>query len=393
MKNKREKDYLVRRILDKIESSSVDWRENASGNRSLKIQQEDFNRAGKSELLEEARMLEQRGLVQIKWLEYGNDIEKITYCLKQAGQFYELSGLTPKWERIQEERQTLCRWSKQAQTGWLKAYYEDQAASLEKGKQSSDLQKYGEQLFICLNAVEKLKEPVYQRVFSVAVLGSTKVFENVLRTRVVSILSAYHPDVDEAMNDKEILSQVYLEEYAQELAVKGNLKIILMGKEISLADFYYGTVLNTKTLRHAEVPAGQNIRKIITVENKANYVSMPYEEETLIIFSHGFFSPLECEFLRKLLAVLPDVEFYHTGDLDYGGIRIFRHIREHVCPRVRPLSMDADQYDHYIQYGYEIKPETLKKLEDMRGTEPLMEELIEHMIKGKMGIEQECFLI
>ncbi len=393
MNNKKEKDYLVRRILDKIESSSVDWRENASGNRSLKIQQEDFNRAGKSELLEEARMLEQRGLVQIKWLEYGNDIEKITYCLKQAGQFYELSGLTPKWERIQEERQTLCRWSKQAQTGWLKAYYEDQAASLEKGKQSSDLQKYGEQLFICLNAVEKLKEPVYQRVFSVAVLGSTKVFENVLRTRVVSILSAYHPDVDEAMNDKEILSQVYLEEYAQELAVKGNLKIILMGKEISLADFYYGTVLNTKTLRHAEVPAGQNIRKIITVENKANYVSMPYEEETLIIFSHGFFSPLECEFLRKLLAVLPDVEFYHTGDLDYGGIRIFRHIREHVCPRVRPLSMDADQYDHYIQYGYEIKPETLKKLEDMRGTEPLMEELIEHMIKGKMGIEQECFLI
>ena len=393
MNNKKEKDYLVRRILDKIESSSVDWRENASGNRSLKIQQEDFNRAGKSELLEEARMLEQRGLVQIKWLEYGNDIEKITYCLKQAGQFYELSDLTPKWERIQEERQTLCRWSKQAQTGWLKAYYEDQAASLEKGKQSSDLQKYGEQLFICLNAVEKLKEPVYQRVFSVAVLGSTKVFENVLRTRVVSILSAYHPDVDEAMNDKEILSQVYLEEYAQELAVKGNLKIILMGKEISLADFYYGTVLNTKTLRHAEVPAGQNIRKIITVENKANYVSMPYEEETLIIFSHGFFSPLECEFLRKLLAVLPDVEFYHTGDLDYGGIRIFRHIREHVCPRVRPLSMDADQYDHYIQYGYEIKPETLKKLEDMRGTEPLMEELIEHMIKGKMGIEQECFLI
>ena len=195
------------------------------------------------------------------------------------------------------------------------------------------------------------------------------------------------------MNDKEILSQVYLEEYAQELAVKGNLKIILMGKEISLADFYYGTVLNTKTLRHAEVPAGQNIRKIITVENKANYVSMPYEEETLIIFSHGFFSPLECEFLRKLLAVLPDVEFYHTGDLDYGGIRIFRHIREHVCSRVRPLSMDADQYDYYIQRGYEIKPETLKKLEDMRGTEPLMEELIEHMIKGKMGIEQECFLI
>lgn len=47
MKNKRENDYLIHRILEKIEGSSVDWRKEASGNRSLKIQQEDFNRAGK----------------------------------------------------------------------------------------------------------------------------------------------------------------------------------------------------------------------------------------------------------------------------------------------------------------------------------------------------------
>ena len=70
MKNKRENDYLIHRILEKIEGSSVDWRKEASGNRSLKIQQEDFNRAGKTELLEEARKLEQRGLIKIKWLEY-----------------------------------------------------------------------------------------------------------------------------------------------------------------------------------------------------------------------------------------------------------------------------------------------------------------------------------
>ncbi len=79
-------------------------------------------------------MLEQRGLIQIKWLEYGNDIEKIMYRLEQAGQFYELLGLTSKWERLETERQILCKWSEQAQTGWLRAYYEDQVASLEKGK-------------------------------------------------------------------------------------------------------------------------------------------------------------------------------------------------------------------------------------------------------------------
>jgi len=40
-----------------------------------------------------------------------------------------------------------------------------------------------------------------------------------------------------------------------------------------------------------------------------------------------------------------------------------------------------------------MKPETLKKLEAMQGTEPLMEDLIGRILKGKMGIEQECFLI
>ncbi len=120
---------------------------------------------------------------------------------------------------------------------------------------------------------------------------------------MVSILSEYHPDVDEAMNDKEVLSQVYLEEYAQELAVKGNLRISLKGNEISLADFCYGTVLNTETLRHAVILANQKIQKIVTVENKANYVSMPCEEGTLIVFSHGFFLTTGGEFLRRLLAV------------------------------------------------------------------------------------------
>ncbi|MFR5731469.1 MAG: hypothetical protein ACLUD2_05460 [Clostridium sp.] len=61
----------------------MDWRENASGNRSLKIQREDFNRAGKIRApggSPDAGTA--RTGFQIKWLEYGNDIEKITYCLE-----------------------------------------------------------------------------------------------------------------------------------------------------------------------------------------------------------------------------------------------------------------------------------------------------------------------
>lgn len=39
------------------------------------------------------------------------------------------------------------------------------------------------------------------------------------------------------------------------------------------------------------------VRRIMTIENKANYESMAYAEDTLYIFCHGFFSPKERRFL------------------------------------------------------------------------------------------------
>ena len=39
-----------------------------------------------------------------------------------------------------------------------------------------------------------------------------------------------------------------------------------------------------------QVEGKAEIKKIITVENKANFAYMPYEKGTLILFCHGFFS-------------------------------------------------------------------------------------------------------
>ena len=276
MKTRQEPGYLVHKIIEQNEKSSVDWREGASGNRSLNIQQEDFDRAGKSDLLQEAKELERDGLIKIKWIEYGNDIEKITYRREKTGQFYELLGLVPKWKRLQEEKQTLRFLMQQAETDWLRQYYQELETSLDQGKTPADWDKYGVMLFDCLNALEKQKEPLYQRVFSIAVLGGSKIFEEKLKSRVVSVLSRYHPEADDAMSEREILSLVYLEDYAQQLAIKGNLKIELEGKEIDYGDQVYGTVLTTDTLRYARILPDQSIRKIITVENKANFVSTLY---------------------------------------------------------------------------------------------------------------------
>ena len=46
--------YLLGRILDKCERSRNGWRENQEGNKSYVVQQEDYDRCGRRELIEEA---------------------------------------------------------------------------------------------------------------------------------------------------------------------------------------------------------------------------------------------------------------------------------------------------------------------------------------------------
>lgn len=58
---------LIEKIIFKHESSTSDWRDEKLGNRSLRIQQIDYDKNGKDQLIAEAKELEACNLIQIKW--------------------------------------------------------------------------------------------------------------------------------------------------------------------------------------------------------------------------------------------------------------------------------------------------------------------------------------
>ncbi len=391
------RNYILNRIIREVEGSTDNWREGADKNKSFMVQQADYDKLGRSDFVKEARELENQGLIKIKWHSIGYEIERIYYRLKDMDRIYETVGQEPKWHRLKTAKECVEEYAGNTKISWLADYYRDVLSEIERGKYPSDLEKYGTLLFQCLNAAADLREPVFVRIFSSKYLGGSKVFEKKLKDRVIRVGKQYHPMIDEAMKEYQALSQLYLETYGQELELKGELRIVLEGREVDLAEFPYGLVLNTETLKNAGIPEEQKIRKIITVENKANYMSMPFEEGTLILFCHGFFSPLEREFLVRLETVLEalrtagaDIEYYHTGDLDYGGVRIFRYIRSRIFPLLRPLNMDVAQYEKYQEYAVEMEASVREKIKIME--EPLLQPLIEKIgAEGKV-IEQECFL-
>lgn len=402
--------------MDKYEKSSTDWKEKQSGNRTIKIQQEDYDTlqklleqgsyqgygkreeffhtdelfTGKECIVKEAQWLAKYGLIKIRWISVGNDIEKISYSLEQISNFYEISNRKSKFVLSHQKSEQLRVYQESVQSDWIKEYYAQRIVEAEKGKEK-ETSEMDELLFHCLLAIEKLEFPMYVRTFSSQYLGNSKIFEEKLKTKIFSIAKRYHPQVDEEMEEYQIYEQLFLDTYSQELALKGSLRILLDKKEIDLSVFTCGTVLNSETLKKAQPAEQQAIKKIISVENKANFISMPYEEGTLLLFSHGFFSPLEKEFLKKLENVLGDsVEYFHTGDLDYGGVRIFQYIRKQIFPKLQPYQMSVEQFQKYETHAIAIETTKLKKLQMVQ--EPLLQDLIDMICKKTKGIEQESFL-
>ena len=155
----------------------------------------------------------------------------------------------------------------------------------------------------------------------------------------------------------------------------------------------YGTVINAQTLEHARPTSLKSIKKIIVIENKANYESMEYDPNVLYIFCHGYFSPKEVSFLRALMNVAPSqVQCYHWGDMDYGGIQIFLYNRKNIFPALMPWKMDASSYEAALEKGNGIalSEEKRKKLEllDAGCLETLKGCILEHGLE----IEQEMQL-
>lgn len=84
--------------------------------------------------------------------------------------------------------------------------------------------------------------------------------------------------------------------------------------------------------------------------------------------------------------------YYHWGDLDYGGIRIFQFNKEHVFPKLKPYKMGREDYEAALVAGagVVIEEDKRKKCEKMDAGE--LEELKACILEYGLEIEQELLV-
>ena len=120
---------------------------------------------------------------------------------------------------------------------------------------------------------------------------------------------------------------------------------------------------------------------------------MKYREDTLYLFCHGFYSPKERIFLKRLMEVAEgEIQYFHWGDMDMGGIRIFRFNKKNIFPKLKPYKMDREAFQEALERGAGIPLEEKKKekLEKLNAGE--LEELKKCILEKGVEIEQEILL-
>ena len=372
---------------------------------------------GRSVLLRQAGELEKltgiSGKIIVKWKAVRTEIEKITVSSDAIPLLCQVEQIEDPRERQLSQMELTESWkSRVAQADWLIPYYDHILERLNSGKLVKDVPGLEDPLFfLFLNKTAEERKPLYRRAFSAQVctiwngiaqtkqseskITPTKRFEKLYQSAVLSVLKQYSTLYEEGMSDEELLTAHGILTYAQTLEFKGAVSYrIDDGPAISTAAQIYGTMFNKQTLENAVPISIVGIRQIMTIENKANYEKMQFRPDTLYIFCHGFFSPLERKFLSRVVELAgTDTEYFHWGDMDYGGIRIFKFLQKNLFPKLKPWKMDVTDYKMALQMGASISLETDKRERFEQMDAGVLTPLKEAILKNGKEIEQELLLL
>ena len=141
-------------------------------------------------------------------------------------------------------------------------------------------------------------------------------------------------DLIERPSDDEMLAQVGIVKAFEQVEFCGGISGRLYGKPVDFSLFRHGIVLNSYTVKDLEVEGIGGVDRVLFIENKTNYmdyISKGKGRDELVIFHGGFYSPVKGEFFAKVHAAgqRAGAKFYHWGDIDIGGFRMFKRLKEH----------------------------------------------------------------
>lgn len=408
-----EQRTILNRLLDKYEKSRHLHEPGASTRRVML-------RVGKNELPEyvyqnadirdayneAARALEAQQLVWLEWVKGWPVLSTVILRLEQVMPCYAAAERVHPSVRAKQVADRVNGELEGVDVSWIAAWKEDVCkAAAERWKIPAFCRKDAESLQALLRAFREysaLPGGITMRAFSSRCYSDTKFFERNVCDLFLKIAREYDAELAFACNEQELgvkeqlaFLGIYARPELYELA--GNCTVLTNRGSICIGAAPYGLALPGTLVDFITAIDLAGIGCITFIENKTNYdeyVMAEMQPDELVIYHGGFLSPQKRRLVTLLAHAAPETaEMRFWADIDLGGFRMFRHLRE-LVPSLMPMRMSGECVDSFREHGLERSDEYLAALkkEAAEGKYPLFQDAIERILTYGVTIEQEAFL-
>lgn len=347
--------------------------------------------------------LESQGYVRLIWKnkKRGHILEKCELCMERLEDVYQLLHRKPKNRKEQEILQICDAYQGKAREldlflTWVQERILE-GMSVRRYVDADAPQEFGQLCELVLKILTNDAE-CFLRQFSIRHFHDSKTAEKDIK-KAVHVIAEFSEDERFAhLQEEEILEEYNIYRNPSWLMMKGNVKFQIVSgstvREIELQMFGGGMGVSNQDIENIGWNPETPMEKVITIENLTSFHqwSAGNDTPTLCIYLGGYHNRIKRLFLQKLYRAYPGAEYYHFGDMDCGGFRIWKDLCIKTGIPFKPLHMDAATYNLYSEYGRELTEQDKKTLELMR-EDPFFEEQKEvfvSMLKKGVKLEQEC---
>jgi len=234
-----------------------------------------------------------------------------------------------------------------------------------------------------IEAMVLLEEDTLKRNFSKKVFNDSKLFEKI-EHKVLKIIREFSEDDVEDYD--ELLSIYHLVKTPTFAYIKGGITIKIKNQMIDLCSYGHEIAFSSNAILDLDI-IDISVKKVITIENLTTFVSFN-NPEYIIIYLGGFHNSVKRQLLNKIRSFNDNIEFYHFGDIDAGGLLIFDDLVAKTSIQFVPYMMDVITLDKYKEFWIKLTQNDKKKLGKLINGR--FAQLIDFMIINNCKLEQEA---
>jgi len=134
----------------------------------------------------------------------------------------------------------------------------------------------------------------------------------------------------------------------------------------------------------------KQINEFVTVENLTSFYALQ-NDKAVIIYLAGFHNHTKQMLLRKIFEKYPNARYYHFGDIDAGGMWIYRNLVEKTGIPFMPLMMGINELEEHSTLLKKLSENDRVRLEKMKDDVNfiIFRDTIDYMLEHNVKLEQE----